>query len=430
MRMTSDVAADAVTGADPDVVTVDTAVGRNVFYVGTRLPERGTDGSLGPRQRVQHPVPPNSLLWKYALDPFVLAVTAQRLGIIENMWPQLGQGVSDHSLILKSSDFQVLAQRAKNSLRAIADVLYAAPEDARKTGVQLRNFHKPIKGEMPGGRKYHAINAETWYFTHATFFEMIYRASDLGLFEQPLTRAEKEQIFEESKEWYSLFGVDDQHQPQTYTEFEIYWQNVMDNELVDSKVSQYTVGLAHKGAAAKLLARFLPPSRRPFARPLGAVSGGLFRLITVGPLEPEIRQRLGLAWSRREEQRFRRFVAFLRIVRLVAIRLNVPVRYRYLPAAAAAFAREGIDPDSITLESARAALRQARADRSETPVAEFGTAAAVVPAPDAVCAKCARSLEDCDECSGSGIVEGDPCDVCHGAQRGCPVHHDDWAVMA
>lgn len=45
--MASDVIVDVVTGADPDMATVDTSVGRNVFYAGTPLPERGTDGSLG-----------------------------------------------------------------------------------------------------------------------------------------------------------------------------------------------------------------------------------------------------------------------------------------------------------------------------------------------------------------------------------------------
>ncbi|MUM19880.1 DUF2236 domain-containing protein [Mycobacterium sp. CBMA271] len=418
----------AQANSDPDVLTVDTIVGRNVFYAGTRLPDRGADGSLGPRERVHHPVPPNSLLWKYALDPFVMAVTGQRLAIIENMWPQLGQGVSDHSLILKSSDFQVLAQRAKNSIKAISGVLYAEPEDAHKVGVQLRNFHKPIKGDMPGGRKYHAINADTWYFTHVTFFELIYRASDLGVLERPLTRDEKEQIFEESKEWYSLFGVDDRHQPETYADFEKYWEHVMHHELTDSKLSQYTVGLAYPGAAAKLFSRALPPPLRPLARPVGAVSGGLLRLITIGPLEPHIRQQLGLAWSSREQRRFRRYAALLRRTRMILIRLKVPLRYRFTPAGVAAFTREGLDPTEITLDSARAALRQARAQRTTvSAVVAFDPDSVVVPPVDTVCAKCARLLEDCEECAGAGHVNGDRCDVCLGTQRGCPVHHDDWA---
>lgn len=413
---------------DPDVLSVDTVVGRNVFYAGTRLPDRGTDGSLKPSERAPHPVPPNSLLWKYAMDPFVLAAQGQRGPIIENMWPQLGQGVSDHSLILKSNDFKVLAQRAKNSIKAITGVLYAPPEEAQKVGVQLRNFHKPIKGEMPGGRKYHAINAETWYFTHVTFFEPIYRASDLGVLERPLTRDEKEQIFEESKEWYSLFGVDDRCQPETYAEFEKYWEQVMHHELTDSKLAQYTVGLAHRGAAAKLLSKALPPRLRPFAGPLGALSGGLFRLITVGPLEPHLRQQLGLAWSARDERRFRLYIALVRRIRITLIRLNVPLRYRFIAAGAAAFAREGLDPNDITLESARAALQQARAQRPAVAVAvDFDPDAVVVPPADAICAKCDRPLEDCDECAGTGQVDGDYCDVCVGTRRGCPVHHDEWA---
>ncbi|MBB4852882.1 uncharacterized protein (DUF2236 family) [Mycobacteroides chelonae] len=329
---------------------------------------------------------------------------------------------------MKSSDFQVLAQRGKNTIKAISGVLYAAPQDAHKVGVQLRNFHKPIKGDMPGGHKYHAINAETWYFTHVTFFELIYRASDLGVLERPLTRDEKEQIFEESMEWYSLFGVDDRCQPETYAEFEAYWEQVMRQELTDSKLSQYTVGLAYPGAAAKLFSRVLPPALRPLARPAGSVSGGLLRLITIGPLEPHIRQQLGLAWSSREPRRFRRYIALLRRARMTLIQLKVPLRYRFSPAGVDAFTREGLDPNDITLESARAALRQARARRTAvTNVVAYDPDSAVIPPVDAVCAKCARRLEDCEECAGAGQVDGDCCDVCQGTQRGCPVHHDDWA---
>lgn len=44
-----------------------------------------------------------------------------------------------------------------------------------------------------------------------------------------MPRAVKEQIFEESKEWYSLWGVDDRSQPDTYDDFERYLDNIERN---------------------------------------------------------------------------------------------------------------------------------------------------------------------------------------------------------
>lgn len=45
---------------------------------------------------------------------------------------------------------------------------------------------------------------------------------------------------------------------------------------------------------------------------------------------------------------------------------------------------------------------------------------------DEKCAMCARSIVPCEECAGSGVVDGDECEVCNGAKIGCPVHHDDY----
>jgi uncharacterized protein (DUF2236 family) len=427
-----DLLADPTSDPTATVLRENATVGENVFYAGTRLPIREGDASLRPKDRAQYPVPPNSLLWKYMGDPFVLLVSGQRTAIIENMWPQLGQGVSDHSMVVKSKDPAVQAQRAKSSQKTINGVLYAAPEDAQKYGIQVRNFHKSIKGDMPDGHRYHALNAETFYWAHVTFFEAIYRASDLGVLERPLTRDEKEQIFEESKEWFSLFGVDDSAQPQTYDEFEQYLRNVFDHELVNSKLAQYTVGLARQTLRVE---KFVPKKYHWFAKPLAPRLRWFTKMITIAGLEPEIKRTLEVdeIWSTWDERRYRMFVAFLRATRIALRRMHTPLKYRYSPAAAAAFAREGIDPDDITLESARQALAQARANRAR---ADHDTTLATVleatvDATEAdTCAKCKRNLEPCEECSGTGTVDGEHCDVCHGARFGCRVHHADWRVAA
>lgn len=411
---------------DLDVVAEDLRVGNNRYYAGTRIPDRPNDDSLRPRDRVQHAVPPNSLLWKYMGYLPVLLACGQRLAILENMWPQLGQGVSDHSVVVSKGDFRSLQERALNSLRAVSGVLYATPEDATKYGIQIRNFHKSIKGAMPNGRRYHAIDSETFYWAHVTFFEEIYRASELGVLS--LSWEEKEQIFEESKFWFSLYGVDDRAQPKTYAEFEIYLADVKANQLIDMGIAQYTAGSAK---TADYIVRAAPRNLRRVIKLAAPALASILRLTTMGHMEPELLARLRLTeyWTPKDQRRYRRFSGLLRVIHTVGTRHRTLLRLRYAAFALKAFEREGIHPDDITLESARQALAEAKAaHEADAPLIEM---ADIVVAPEnAQCAKCERALEDCEDCRATGLVDGEVCDVCNGGQRGCPVHHTEWRTAS
>lgn len=336
-------------GTRPVPLDEDTTVGRNVYRAGERLRSRPGDGSLSRSQRVQRPIPPNSLTWKYFGDRRTF-LTILRTAGLENMWPQLGQAVSDHSQVF--GDKANFAERGARSRRIIGSLVYATPEEAQKIAIKIRNYHKSLKGDMPQGASYHAINPETYYWAHVTFFEAIYNWVDL-FGRRPLTRAEKEQIFEESKEWFSLYGVDDSAQPDTYDEFVDYLADVFENELISTSVSRYTFGFASKPLPA-------PPGTHPLVKKhVWPRVAALVRLLNVGALEPVLRDRLGLVWTERDERNFERVSRFLRAFAIVYDRL--PLRYRFHPDTVAAFEREGIDPNDITLESARAALAESRA---------------------------------------------------------------------
>ncbi|GGN80528.1 oxygenase MpaB family protein [Nocardia rhizosphaerihabitans] len=335
--------------AGPPALDTDTAVGRNVYQAGERLHSRPGDGSLSRSERVQRPIPPNSLTWKYFGDRRTF-LTILRTAGLENMWPQLGQAVSDHSQVF--GDKANFAERGARSRRIIGTLVYATPEDAKKIAVKIRNYHKTLKGDMPQGHTYHAINPETYYWAHVTFFEAIYNWVD-HFGRRPLTRAEKEQIFEESKEWFSLYGVDDSAQPQTYDEFVAYLADVFENELISTTVSRYTFGFASKPLPP-------PPGTHPVVEKyVWPRVAALVRLLNVGALEPILRDRLELVWTEDDERNFARVSRFMRAFSVVYDRL--PLRFRFHPDTVAAFEREGIDPADITLESARTALAASRA---------------------------------------------------------------------
>ena len=302
---------------------------------------RDRDGSLASNERAPRPVDPQSLLWKYFGDRRSLLLVG-RAGTTENMYPQLGQAVSDHSVI-----FTNLLARVQRSVPRIMQAVYG--DSPAKTGLQIRNFHKPLNGTMTDGSKFHGqayvgLDPETFYWAHATFLDVVYVTCER--FIRPLSDAEKEQLFQESREWYSLYGVDPTGTPETYQQFVQYWDRVVADDLVGhTKVAQYTVGYITKG-----ISRAFP---RPAAGPkplwdkvFAPMIDTLAAFLGAGGLDSALRDKLGIAWSGAQERRYSRFCAAVRAVGPVWERL-APLKWRYDPAAVAAFQREGVDPRLI-----------------------------------------------------------------------------------
>ncbi len=177
------------------------------------------------------------------------------------------------------------------------------------------------------------MNPELFYWAHATFVDQILYNTDT--FIRRLSRAEKEQIFEESKIWYGLYGVSDRSQPQTYDEFVAYWDGMLDR-FVPHKTVLYGTGYLRKGIPGP---RKLPALIwRILSAPLNAYA----RLVIVGTLPPQMREVCDLDWNAKKERRFQRFAALIRGLNPVLGRL--PVRLIYLPWAAQAWTRSGVDP--------------------------------------------------------------------------------------
>jgi uncharacterized protein (DUF2236 family) len=305
---------------------------------------RNRDGSLGPQERQQQRISPNSLVWKYYGDTRKLLLIG-RFGTTENMYPQLGQAVSDHSII-----FSNLFERVRRSGPPIARIIYG--ENPETTALQVRNYHKPLQGvvEAPSskyhGTEYKALDPETFYWAHATFLDSTYTA--IERFIKPLTLDEKEQLFQESRQWYSLYGVESVSQPETYLEFKEYWDRTVRDDLIgDTKVAQYTVGYIKKG----LTRAFPEPKKIP--KPvwnfiLKPTIDNVAAFLGAGGLDAAMRDKLAIPWSRRQDVQYR---AFCRVIRAVGPLWErfAPINWRYSPEAVEGFRREGIDPRSIEL---------------------------------------------------------------------------------
>lgn len=269
------------------------------------------------------PLGPDSLVWRWFGDNR-MALLGPRAAVLQNMLPSLGQGVEEHSVW-----FQETLARLQRSIPPIFETVYGDDGDA--AGRRVRDFHTSIKGRMPDGSPYSALNPDTYYWAHATFVEHLITAVDT--FVRRLSRAEKEQVFRESITWYERYGVSSRGTPRTYAEFEAYLEDAYAHRLVRHRTAAYGVGYTTKGWPRPQ--RVHPLVWAVVRRPVNALSS----FLTIGGLPAPAREILGLPWDERRERRYQRFAAACRAVAPLVDRL--PARYRMHPIPARAFARAG-----------------------------------------------------------------------------------------
>ncbi|CAM4311219.1 hypothetical protein MB901379_00204 [Mycobacterium basiliense] len=269
---------------------------------------------------------PDSLIWKFYGDHRTQLFGFQRVAGTENCIEQLAQGVLDHSVV-----FSDTLGRAKRTAPPLMKTVYS--DDPYAWGRTVRDFHKPIKGTISDGSRYHALNPELFYWAHATFVDQVIYTTDM--FIRRLSHDEKRRIFEESKIWYHLYGVSGRGQPQTYDEFVAYWDGMLDRFVAHPTVL-YGTGYLRKGIRGP---RHVPALVwKIVSAPLNSYA----RLVIVGTLPPQMRAVCKLDWNAKKERRFQRFAAVMRAMNPALQRL--PVRLLYLPWAAQAWVRSGVDP--------------------------------------------------------------------------------------
>lgn len=267
------------------------------------------------------PLGPDSLMWRYFGDwrGLLLALWA---GSMQNMHPGLGAGVEQHSRF-----FEERWQRLFRSLYPIGGVVYDGPR-AAETARRVRGYHDAIKGVDRRGRRYHALDPDTFFWAHATFMVLPILINEH--FGTPFTEEQKERLYAEGIQWYRLYGVSTRPVPPDWSAFRRYWDHMCRDVLEDNKATRDVLDIER--IAKPPVLRWLPDplwrwARVPFAR--------TFVWLTVGLYPEPVRRRLGLRWTARDARMLRLFGRALAL----AWRL-VPFDLRYHPRARAAWRRE------------------------------------------------------------------------------------------
>ncbi|AIG77001.1 Hypothetical protein AJAP_20705 [Amycolatopsis japonica] len=280
------------------------------------------------------PLGPDSLTWKYFGDWRGLLI-ALWAGSMQNMHPELGAGVEEHSRF-----FEERWQRLFRSLYPIGGVIYDGPR-ARQTALEVRGYHDRIKGVDKHGRRYHALNPDTFYWAHSTFFVSAILIADN--FCGGIGEAEKRKLFEEHVQWYEMYGMSMRPVPESWEDFQLYWKRMCEDVLEDNKATRDVLEI--QDIAKPHFLPWLPDFAWNLVR--GQVARN-FVWLTIGLYDPPIRERLGYTWTERDERRHRRVGKLIN----AAFRL-VPRDRRYHPRARAGWRRERgeLAPDAPLVET-------------------------------------------------------------------------------
>jgi uncharacterized protein (DUF2236 family) len=235
---------------------------------------------------------PESLLWRWAGDTRI-AFMGATIGLLQLMHPAIGAGVLEHS-----DFFGDPYGRVFRSLPRILGAVYDGPESDR-TGREVRDFHRTIKGLDDHGRRYHALDPETFWWAHATFQYMAEQVAD-RFDRHRLTPDEREQLYQEGIEWYRRYGVSDRSVPADRAAFQEKWDFYCAEVLEVNAASSWVLD-SLRGAA--LSAEPLVPPQLALLRPLAKTTlarHSVFRVVRMcafGGLPPVVRERFGIEWS-------------------------------------------------------------------------------------------------------------------------------------
>ena len=286
---------------------------------------------------VDTPLGPDSLLWQCAGQRSGLLMGLYA-GSMQNMHPQLGAGVEEHS-----DFFTERWQRLYRSIYPINGAIFDG-DRAVQTGHEVRDYHRTIKGVDKLGRQYSALNPDTWWWAHATFIMSgyLHRSLFVG---KPLSPEESERFYQDALVWYRNYGVTSRPCQPDWPSFVAYYEYMCAEVLEDNWATRAVLDISQLPQMPGL--EWMPdPLWRVVRR---GVNAG-FLWLTIGLYPQSIRDKLGFTWSRRDE------AAFKVVCRGVALTKRLtPQRYQLHPRAQAGFDRAAgrIAPDAPLVHTPR-----------------------------------------------------------------------------
>jgi uncharacterized protein (DUF2236 family) len=233
-------------------------------------------------------------VWTYANDIRVAAGGGAPYALmLQVAHPVVGAGVAEHSNFRADPWSRLL-----RTLDFLTCMTYGGPRLAHETGRRVRDMHKLIKGELPNGERYHALEPEAYAWVHATLADSIVRGNEL--FVKPIPDRDLDPFWQEWRRMGRMLGVRERDLPERWSEFADYFDAMVAETLEHTQSVDDVLESLEKpppppvrGVPSPLWKALRLPARR------GA------RIGMIGMMTPAFRRKLGLPWKRGNELEFR-----------------------------------------------------------------------------------------------------------------------------
>lgn len=160
----------------------------------------------------------STLLGRYLGDRR-FALTLPRAVGLQILQPSVAAAIVEHSPV-------GLWEHKKRVVSRIIHLAYAPvdPHPAMLYG------HELVRGVDSTGRRYNGLAPDLFFFQHATYIDTLVTA--IETFERPLTLVEKKTLYAECCQWYRRYGISARHMPQTWADFQDYWEAACADDLM------------------------------------------------------------------------------------------------------------------------------------------------------------------------------------------------------
>ena len=240
---------------------------------------------------------PSSMHWQLYREPSILFGSFRAL-LLQVAHPAVADGVRQHSNF--KTDY---LGRAHRTFTSMIHIWFGDAKQATASALRLYSIHSMIKGTVYG-KAYTANEPHLLVWVLATLVDTTVVAYEKA--KGPLSSAEKEQFFQESKRTAQLMGIPLADYPENWASFNEYFEQMIHNGslIIDDVATTISLDLFDHYFFLKKISR----------------------LVAAGFLPPPIRESYGLLFSTQQERKFHRLLKFSKFV----INL-IPSTLRYAP---------------------------------------------------------------------------------------------------
>ncbi len=298
------------------------------------MSEVAVDVPLAARQRKSvrqvELIDPDSLMAEMA-GQWTFLIANGAAFMMQAMHPVIGDVVGEYSSYAIDP-----YGRAVRSFDSVLRWVYGGTA-ALAEGERLRTMHQSLQMTNAEGKHISALDPDAYAWVIATAFPTAVWSAPYAL-GRPLTDGEEDQMFADILRLARIVQVPEGRIPTDRQAFWRYYRDTVDNILVNHPTAHKIVTelLPRPAmptfipfvAGSPRLPKAIAAALRPGWLPVQLVAGRFLYLSVIGPLAPEIREILGVGWTRSDQRQLETLWAGVRLAGRI-----VPERLRYAPLA-------------------------------------------------------------------------------------------------